>query len=76
MNRESTRCVPADENRTVKLANGMFQAILTEFHNVEEQDEVVRELKNLMVEERKATLSRLEEEAQVIMYSMEKLNNI
>ena len=75
MNRESTRCVPVDENPVLVLANGMFQAILTEC-NVEEQDEVVRELKNLMLEERKATLSRLEEEAQVIMHSMEKLNNI
>lgn len=68
-------CVPLGIEPS-EMANTIFQTILNEFSNVGNQDQVIATLKKLMVEERKATLSRLEEEARIIMGSMENLNNI
>lgn len=64
---------PNPEDRALRFASDVFEAVLQEFTNVAEQDYVLSSLRQLFLDERHAVLRRLENQAKEIQQSLEHL---
>lgn len=71
--RKMASVAPNPEDRALRFASDVFEAVLQEFTDVAEQDYVLASLLQLFLDERHAVLRRLENQAKEIQQSLEHL---